>query len=553
MDEKILELIKKAVKKNKERFDLKEIPLIEIEIPPDSKLGDISTNIALKIARQTRKNLGEIAQTLINDFNAGLRDFALNQDIEKIELKNGFINFFLSRSAYYKILLNIKKEGNRYGRSNTGRRKKVLLEFVSANPTGPLSVAHGRQAALGEGIAGILKFLNFSVQKEYYVNDEGRQIELLGESVKARCMELSQESGFEFPADGYKGQYVYSIAEEMLGKYKKDFLKGKDKTFFSQYAINFILALIESDLELFGVRFDNWFHQSTLSKHAKEEKVLAYLKKQGHIYEKEGAVWFKSSTFGDDKDRVLIKNDGSFTYLTPDIAYHKEKKQRKFEWMINIWGPDHHGYIPRLKAACSALGVKDGVLQVIIAQLCTLLSEGKPLKMSTREGEFVTLRQVIEDVGKDAAKFFFLMRRASSHLDFDLELAKKKSLENPIYYIQYAHARICSIMEFKQEKKIKLNKLDLNYLNEHEELELVRTLRLFPSTLINISRSLEPYTLTLYLRNLAGLFHTFYQKHRVVISDDLELTAARILLIDCTRIVIANGLSLLGISAPRKM
>lgn len=552
METKILKLIQKAVTKTKKEFAFEEIPFIELEVPSDSKLGDISTNIALKISRQTHGDITRVADSILSHLKRLIENSALKGDIEKIESKNGFINFYLSRAAYYNILFAIKRRGGFYRQNKVGKSEKVLLEFVSANPTGPLTVAHGRQAAIGEAIANILNSLGFNVKKEYYVNDEGRQINLLGESTKARCLELLGEN-LEFPKDGYKGDYIVTIAKELLVRYKPQILKDKDIAFFSNYTTAYILSLIKNELELFGVNFDTWFYQSKLTRYKKEKKVLAYLKKKDYLYEKEGALWFKSTLFGDDKDRVLVKSDGSYTYITPDIAYHKEKSRRGYRWMINIWGPDHHGYIPRLRAACQALGITPGKLNVIIVQLCTLVSAGQPVKMSTREGEFITLRQVIEEVGKDAAKFFFLMRRTDSHLDFDIELAKKKSLENPMYYIQYAHARICSIMEFKQKKKIKISKLDLTCLSEPEELEIIRTLRLFPLTLINISRTLEPYTLTLYLRKLAGLFHSFYQKHRVLQGDDSKLTAARLVLIDCVRQVLANGLGLLGISAPSKM
>ena len=553
METELLKLIKKALKKTKEELTLKDIPPIELEMPSNSKLGDISTNIALKISRHAHKKVEEIATSLLSNLRTLLKSSALEKNIDKIEVKGGFINFFLSKDAYYKILSGIKKAGKFYGCQNKGKRKKVLLEFVSANPTGPLSVAHGRQAAVGGALANILRFLNFAVKKEYYVNDKGKQIDLLGQSTKARCLELMGQIDFQFPEGGYCGQYIYKIAKQLLAKYKPQTLREKNISFFSKYALTHILALIKDDLELFGVNFDTWFYQSELTKHKKEKKVLAYLKKKNYLYEKDGAVWFKSTFFGDDKDRVLVKNDGSYTYITPDIAYHEQKKERGFEWLINIWGPDHHGYIPRLKAACSALGMQEEILHVIVVQLCTLFLSGKVVKMSTRDGEFVTLRQVIEQVGKDAAKFFFLMRRTDSHLDFDLELARKKTLENPVYYLQYAHARICSIIEFGRKESIRLSKVDLNYLNEPQELEIIRVLRLFPATLINISRTLEPYTLTLYLRKLASLFHGFYQKHRVIQSDKPQLTGARLLLIDCVRQVLANGLLLLGTSAPTKM
>ena len=553
METELLKLIKKALKKTKEELTLKDIPPVELEIPSNSKFGDISTNIAHKISRHTHKKVETITTSLLTNLRTSLESSALEKNIDKIEVKSGFINFFLSKNAYYKILSRIKKAGELYGCQNIGKRKKVLLEFVSANPTGPLSVAHGRQAAVGEALANILRFLNFVVKKEYYVNDKGKQIDLLGQSTKARCLELMGQTDFQFPEGGYRGQYIYAIAKQLLAKHKPQTLKEKNISFFSKYALTYIISLIKDDLELFGVNFDIWFYQSELTKHKKEKKVLVYLKKKNYLYEKDGALWFKSTLFGDDKDRVLVKSDGSYTYITPDIAYHEQKKERGFGWLINIWGPDHHGYIPRLKAACSALGIQKEILHVIIVQLCTLFSSGKVVKMSTRDGEFVTLRQVIEQVGGDAAKFFFLMRRTDSHLDFDLELARKKTLENPVYYLQYAHARICSIIEFGRKEGIGLTKLDLNYLKEPQELEIIRVLRLFPDTLINISRTLEPYTLTLYLRKLASLFHGFYQKHRVVQPNKPQLTGVRLLLIDCVRQVLANGLLLLGTSAPTKM
>lgn len=557
MEKEILKFIQKAVKETKKELGFENVPPVELEVPSNSNLGDISTNIAFRISHQnnqTKEQTQKITDSIVKHLGSLLEKSFLKEDVEKIEDKNGFINFFLSKKAYGSVLLEIKKKSRYYGSVNIGSRKRVLLEFVSANPTGPLNVAHGRQAAIGQALSNILKFLGFNVVKEYYLNDLGRQIDLLGQSAKARCFELMGEEKTDFPEEGYKGQYIYSIAEHLLEKYSRQDLKEKDNEFFSKYSADYILAVIKDDLSFFEVNFDSWFCQSTLSKNKNDKKVLSYLKKKKYVYEKEGAVWFKSTLFGDDKDRVLIKSDGSYTYLTPDIAYHEDKHKRNFKQFINIWGPDHHGYIARLKAACSALGIQKEILNIIIVQLCTLFSGGKPLKMSTREGEFITLRQVIEEVGREAAKFFFLMRKTDSHLDFDLELACKKSLENPIYYIQYAHARICSIMEFREKEKIKLfEKIDLTCLNESEELEMIRTLRLFPQTLINIARTLEPYTLTLYLRKLAGLFHSYYQSKRIVQTDEPKLTSARLFLIDCVRQVLANGLCLLDVSAPEKM
>ncbi|MDP6685690.1 MAG: arginine--tRNA ligase, partial [Candidatus Omnitrophota bacterium] len=397
-------------------------------------------------------------------------------------------------------------------------------------------------------LARILTYCGYKVSREYYINDEGVQMGILGNSVKARFKELLGEA-VEFPENGYKGAYIREIAKEIhdLQQSKKSALK---ESFFTEYAYKWIMQSIKKDLEDFGVHFDVWFSQKKLSTAKKIEKALSFLKDKGFVYEKDGASWFQSTRFGDDKDRVVVKSDGSFTYLAPDIAYHKEKFERGYNKVINIWGPDHHGYINRLKAACQALGIDKDRVSILISQLVTLFRDKKPVKMSTREGEFITLRQVMDEVGKDAGRFFFLMRRTDSHLDFDLGLAKAKTMDNPVYYIQYAHARITSVINFSDNTKPDLKNLHL--LDKEHEINIIKTLLSFPKTIESSARNLEPYTLLSYLQDLASLFHSYYDSYRVV-TDNKALTKARMALITAIKTVLVNGLSLLGVSVPDKM
>jgi arginyl-tRNA synthetase len=433
-----------------------------------------------------------------------------------------------------------------FGKKDYGKKKKVLIEFVSANPTGPLSVAHARQAAVGDALANILGFLGFKVKKEYYLNDEGRQIDILGESIALRLKELCGEK-IAFPPNYYQGEYIYDIARKVKSQ------KAKVKN-FSEYGVNYILKIIKKELKDFGIKFDYWYSQKALRESGKIEKALAFLKRKGFLYEQDGALWFKSSMLGDDKDRVVIKSDGTYTYLAPDIAYHQEKYQRGFVWLINLWGPDHHGYINRLKAAVKALGKEPDSLSIIIVQLASIFRKGIPIQMSTRKGQYITLREVLDEVGGDASRFFLLMRRTSSHLDFDLEMAKKQTPENPVYYIQYAHARICSILRNAKisTQKIQLKKIDLTLLKEKEEIELIKQVWQFSYVLDICLKTQDPYPLTVYLQELAESFHRFYDRHRVL-GEDEQLMQTRILLIAATKIVLANSLKLMRISQPEKM
>ncbi|MEI6632088.1 MAG: arginine--tRNA ligase, partial [bacterium] len=453
------------------------------------------------------------------------------------------INFYLRNEYFYGELKKILKKGKGALRLSLGNGKKVLIEFVSANPTGSLSVAHARQAAVGDVLANIMSFAGFKVKREYYLNDEGNQINILGDSVRLRLLELKGEE-IEFPQNYYQGDYIYDIAKSIQGR------EGKVKD-LGGYAAGYILEIIRKELFDFGVDFDYWYSQKKLRESGKIKKAFQLLKKKGFLYEQEGALWFKSTPFGDDKDRVVVKSDGSFTYLAPDIAYHQDKFRRGFNWLINLWGPDHHGYIKRLTASVEALGRGVDSLSVIIVQLATIFRDGKPVQMSTRKGQYITLREVLDEVGRDASRFFFLMRRTSSHLDFDLDAAKKQNAENPVYYVQYAHARICSILR-NSKTTLKPSGFDLGLLREKEELELLKKLKQFSYILEVCSKTLDPYMLTVYLQELAEAFHKFYDTHRVLGQED-KLTRARLALLEGTRVVIATALEILGVSLPQSM
>ena len=515
-----------------------------LDIPQDIRFGDLSANIALRLSKATAKSPLEIATALTDNIKKYLERSILKDYIREVKVEGaGFINFYLSNNYFYEQLHDVILRGKDFIRANVGKGRRVLIEFVSANPTGPLSVAHARQAVAGDVLANILDCLGFRVKREYYLNDEGNQINILGKSIELRLKELSGER-VEFPEDHYQGEYIYDIARQI----KDQRLKVED---FSDYGVKYILKIIKNELNNFGVRFDYWYSQKELRKSGKINRVLNFLKRKRFIYEQDSALWFKSSMFGDDKDRVVVKSDGTYTYLAPDIAYHQDKFKRGFSWLINLWGPDHHGYINRLKAAVAALGKNPDSLSIIIVQLASIFREGNPIQMSTRRGQYITLREVLDEVGLDASRFFFLMRRTASHLDFDLDIAKKQTSENPVYYVQYAHARICSILH-NSPVKLKFKDIDLTVLKEKEEIELIKKLCQF-SYILNICfTTLDPYMLTVYLQALAESFHKFYDKHRVLGQDD-KLTKARLALIEGARLAISSGLDLLSVSRPEKM
>ncbi|MFH1458914.1 MAG: arginine--tRNA ligase [Candidatus Omnitrophota bacterium] len=561
----IIKIVEKIVRRKIPPGD--KLP-IELTIPKEKQFGDWSLNIAMRLVKILKKSPQEIAQMIIELIKKELAKLNLTDRFERIEFKNpGFINISLSASALFDILNEVQAQKQDFGKSAYGQNKKVLIEFVSANPTGPLSIAHARQAAVGDALANILNFCGFRVSREYYINDEGNQIKNLGLSLRARYLELLKVECVNFPEDGYKGQYLYELAKKIItvfkDKYKQQSIE-ESLPFFSEYAANEILTQIKNELLKFGVKFDNWYSQKDHITKENIDQVLAQLTDKGFIYIQDGATWFKSTEFGDDKDRVLIKSDGQMTYLMPDIAYHNLKFERGFNRLIDILGPDHHGYINRLKAAVCALGYTKDDLSILVIQLATLFREGKPVMMSTRAGEYITLTELIEEVGADAARFFFLMRRCDSHLEFDLELAKKQTLENPVYYVQYAHARICGIRETfaanaESQEMVNIENIlktaDLSLLKEAECFDLMRKLNCFTEILINAASECEVQGLTTYLRQLAGEFHAFYNKYRIYTEDKTqkEFSKARFLLVDCVRQVLFNGLSLLGVSAPEEM
>ncbi len=557
MESELQELIRRAIRELGLSPESGLQISVSLEIPKIPTHGDLATSVALQLASRQRRNPMEVAKQLFDRLELLLQASPLKSHIEKMELKPpGFINLFLHPSYLYQVLQGIHQDGPRYGRSSWGQGRKAMVEFVSANPTGPLSVAHGRQAAVGDALANLLDFAGYEVRREYYLNDEGTQIDLLGESILARARESVGLSA-SFPEKGYKGAYIQTLAESLIAKQGADWADRSDAPDRArEFGVRELTRVIEGDLELFGVRFDRWFPQSSLKEKGYLEESLERIKQRGFLYESEGAWWLKSTAFGDDKDRVVIRSDGRLTYIAADIAYHRRKFEEGYQLLVNLWGPDHHGYIPRLKAAVQALGFPAEQLQIRIVQLCTLKRGAETIPMSTREGQFITLTQVIQEAGKDAARFFFLLRKSDAHLEFDLELAKQQSPENPVYYIQYAHARIASILAYQGGQTPRgltpSGFPDYSLLDKPEELALLRRLREFPGVVEISARALEPFGVVSYLQELAEAFHRFYDAHRVV-GDDPRLTAARLGLVKGVQIVLGSGLRLLGLSAPDKM
>jgi len=531
--------------------------LFTFDIPKEKAFGDLSCSAAMKLAGLAKKGPRQVAEDILLAFQEVHGRLPEDEQVvERVEIKGaGFLNFFLHRRVFEEMLRSACDRGAGFGRSDEGAGRKVLLEFVSANPTGALSIAHARQAAVGDALANILEAVGCQVTREYYLNDEGNQIVILGRSIEARTRELLGET-VDFPEEYYQGPYIRDLAAKLLedkGLVKKiaECDEKKRGVFFKDYGTNEILDVIKTELDGFGVRFDVWYSQGRMESTGAVTQALNDLKDKGHIFEAEGAQWFRSTAFGDDKDRVVRKSDGNYTYLAPDIAYHKDKLARGFQELINIWGPDHHGYIPRLKAAIQALGYPADTLRVIIVQLATLYRDGVPVPMSTRKGQYVTLTELLTEVGRDAARFFFLMRKTDSHLDFDLALAKRQTPENPVYYVQYAHARICGILAAAGEKE-KGGAPAFSRLVEEEERDLMREIFAYGYCLEACASQLDPSSLTAYLQSLAATFHKFYDRHKVL-TDDAELARARLALVRAVKTVLVNGLGLLGVSAPERM
>ncbi len=529
-----------------------QTPDIIIEKPAHEEHGDFATNIAMLMAKPEKKAPRVIADILVRHLDAG-------HVCDRVEIAGpGFINFHIKRSFWQQTLKTVAAAGDLYGRSRVGTGKKVQVEFVSANPTGPLHIGHGRGAATGDAVASVLEAAGFDVFREYYINDAGNQMSTLGKSIYLRYLELFGR-GIEFPATCYQGDYIRDIARDAIAKFGDKYIHTKEEEaegFFARFGGDIILKGIDSDLKDFGITFDNWYSEQSLFDGGKVDQALEMMKEKGLIYEQEGALWFRTTDFGDDKDRVVVRGSGATTYFASDIAYHFEKFQRGFDWVVDVWGADHHGYVPRLKGVVKGLDRDPEDLKIILVQLVSLLRDGVPVAMSTRSGEFVTLKEVVDEVGRDAARFFFLMRRSDSQLDFDLELAKRQSTDNPVYYVQYAHARICSIFENAIEKGVKLpadmDSILLEKLATNEEMTIIKTLHSFPEIVEGSALNFEPHRVTYFLQELAGQFHSFYNKNRVI-GEDPELSTARLFLLQCVRQTLKNALNILGISAPERM
>ncbi|MFV1951593.1 MAG: arginine--tRNA ligase [Nitrospinota bacterium] len=544
-------------------LDITDLPPIIVERARDEKFGDFSTNLAMTIAHIERKKPRLIADIIVENIHKSLKseDKMLSfpsSYIDKVEIAGpGFINFFMSRRFWLDSIKIVEAQGSEYGASSLGNNRRIQIEFVSANPTGPLHIGHGRGAAVGDILANIMKKAGYNVEKEYYINDVGTQMTILGKSTFIRYQQLLGRD-IPFPEDGYKGDYINHIAKDIItrkGEYFMDQPEEVSLPFFTEFASRIILDGIKKDLEDFGVKFDNWFSEKTLYDRGEVDEGIGWLKEKGLAYEKDNAVWLKSGMFGDEKDRVLVRGNGQHTYFASDIAYHRDKFKRGFDRVIDIWGADHHGYVPRMKAIIEAMGYHKDALNPILVQLVNLKRGNEQIAMSTREGKFTTLSEVVREVGKDAARFFFLMRSSDSHLDFDLDLARKESKENPVYYVQYAHARISSIFRVAGEKGIDIptaEEVDIDLLKSPEEMTLIKEISKFPEVVEKCAIYLEPHRLTYYLQDLASIFHNCYNKYRVI-SEDRSLTDARLILAKSIGIVLKNALLLLGISAPEKM
>ena len=561
-----------------------EVPAIQIDATKDKQHGDFATNIALMMSKAAQRKPRELAEMITQALPASPK-------IAKVEIAGpGFINFFLTDDALNSVISDIIADGKNYGRSHVGKGKRALVEFVSSNPTGPLHVGHGRHAAFGDVVSALLEAIGYDVTREYYVNDAGRQMDILAVSVWLRYLILCGEK-ITFPVNAYKGEYVIDIARALQEKYTGSFCFSADKVFANlpadepeggdkelyidavierskrllgeknyrtlfAFSLETILKDIREDLSEYGVDFNNWFSEYDFVQTDAVDKVMETLKNKGLIYEREGALWFRSTDFNDEKDRVLQRANGQRTYFTNDLAYHYNKFERGFDLLIDIFGSDHHGYVPRMKAGLQALGVDSNKLTYVFLQFVTLFRAGEQVSMSTRSGSFVTLRELRDEVGSDAARFFYVMRKAEQHVDFDLDLAKSETNENPVFYVQYAHARICSVLRQLLEKKMTYNQdqglKHLSLLNQPHEIQLIGTLARYKDVILTAAEQHEPHILIHYLRDVANDFHSYYNSHQFLVEDE-SLRNARLTLISATRQVLVNGLQLIGVSIPETM
>ncbi|MBA4548082.1 arginine--tRNA ligase [Thermoactinomyces intermedius] len=529
----------------------KEIPEILLEVPREKEHGDWATNLAMQLTKVARRNPREIAAKIVEHLDKE------KNHIEKIEIAGpGFINFFLDRSFLVDVLDEIDRQKEKYGYSPAGKNEKVNVEFCSANPTGSLHLGHARGSAVGDALCNLLEAAGYDVTREYYINDAGNQIHMLALSLEARYLEQLGQP-VSFPENGYRGQDIIDLAKELVEQEGDRLLKiDREERIqkLREYGKKRLLDKIREDLARYRVKFDVWFSETSLYESGAVEETLKALKERGYTYEKDGALWLKSTEFGDDKDRVLIKKDGSYTYLTPDIAYHRNKFHRGFDRLINVWGADHHGYIARMKAALASLGYNPDQLEIVITQMVKLYQNGELVKMSKRTGKAVTLVDLMEEVGTDAARYFFVMRSPDTHLDFDMDLAVSKSNENPVYYVQYAHARMMSVFRQAEAKGItpSRDREDLKLLREEQEYDLLEKLGSFPGEIASSAVQLAPHKLVRYLYELASDFHRYYNAHRVI-SDDVNLSRARLALLQGIAQVIRNGLNLIAVDAPEQM
>ena len=586
MKQKLVDLLQQSVGSLKSKGILEQdlAPSIAIDHTRDSRHGGFSTNLAMVLAKSAKMNPRQLAEEII----ASLPD---DYSVSKVEIAGpGFINFFINADAQFQIIKQIHEAGHQFGLSDIGKGKKVQVEFVSANPTGPLHVGHGRGAAYGSAVADLLKAVGFDVSKEYYVNDAGRQMDILATSVWLRYLEACGEP-IQFPSNAYRGEYIRDIASSLHKKSGNDYRRPAELVFENivadepqggdkdkhidglidraktllgdilyrdvfQVGLSVILDDIKDDLEEFGITYQEWFSERILMEDGSIKEALKRLDNAGFLYEKDGATWFSSSQLGDDKDRVVVRDNGQTTYFASDIAYHMNKLDRGFDQIINIWGSDHHGYIPRVRAAMQALGADESKLKVLLVQFAILYRGTEKVPMSTRSGEFVTLRQLRDEVGKDAARFFYVMRKSEQHMDFDLKLATSKTNENPVFYVQYAHARVCSVLRQLAEKGWALDSTlgmeNLGLLVEEHEITLITALSKYSETVELAALRYEPHQLIHYLRELASNFHTYYNAHQFLI-EDTNLRNARLNLISATKQVLENGLTLLNINAPESM
>ncbi|OKL37553.1 arginine--tRNA ligase [Domibacillus mangrovi] len=528
-----------------------EIPAVTLETPKDKAHGDYSTNMAMQLARIAKKAPRQIADIIQENIDLS------KGSIEKIDIAGpGFINFYMNNSYLTDLVPSVLSAGERYGESNAGNNEKVQVEFVSANPTGDLHLGHARGASVGDSLCNVLEKSGYDVTREYYINDAGNQIHNLAVSVEARYFQaLGQDKAM--PEDGYHGKDIIGIGKELAEEFGDKFANMSEEDrykAFRKHGLKYELAKLQKDLADFRVKFDVWYSETSLYENGKIDEALDALRENGHVYEEEGAVWFRSTTFSDDKDRVLRKQDGTYTYLTPDIAYHKDKFERGYKKVINIWGADHHGYIPRMKAAVEALGINPDQLEVEIIQMVQLYKDGEKMKMSKRTGKAVTMRELVEEVGLDAVRYFFVMRSGDTHLDFDLDLAVSQSNENPVYYAQYAHARISSILRQAAEQGLDVSMdADVSLLTAEKEIDLLKKVGDFPQVVAESAEKRLPHRITNYIQELASAFHSFYGAEKVIDKDKEAVSKARLALVKSVQITMKNAFSLIGVSAPEKM